>query len=410
MKGFDIGVQEKKAKLFNEWERFTSTDGDMDVLAAVGEGGRRRQLEASDRWPESGRIEEEAPGKFLRREECDKLMTPKLDNDCNMKQDVDVLAAVGEEGRRRRLEVNNMWPESGPMEEEAPENSLEREEVRCYNRRGMSHLVRNCTVRPRRRMLIISRLRDLDEIEEVNANCILMANLQQASTSEANESLAKHKALEYDIDRLLRAVVSQDIMSIVHSNSVVDTSNLQTELDRTKEKLKTCIIKKEKEYAVLGNNWSKKVVELNALSKPVTSNSAHFTREPKVVNNDRVISPRMFRINLSNTSRVDNVMPNKPVKASVKTKPITVSQSYVITKKDVNSVSNGLSRTRVNNTAQTRRPQPKSNTKNNRVPSASKSSCIKNKEVKVEKHNKNLLLSKNKKHMSSESNNIKLAI
>nr|GFB18476.1 hypothetical protein [Tanacetum cinerariifolium] len=26
MKGFDIGIQEKKAKLFNEWERFTSTD------------------------------------------------------------------------------------------------------------------------------------------------------------------------------------------------------------------------------------------------------------------------------------------------------------------------------------------------------------------------------------------------
>nr|GFB85357.1 hypothetical protein [Tanacetum cinerariifolium] len=28
LKGFDIGIQEKKAKLFNEWERFTSTDGE----------------------------------------------------------------------------------------------------------------------------------------------------------------------------------------------------------------------------------------------------------------------------------------------------------------------------------------------------------------------------------------------
>ncbi|GJS67809.1 hypothetical protein Tco_0682374 [Tanacetum coccineum] len=35
-------------------------------------------------------------------------------------------------------------------------------------------------------------------------------------------------------------------------------------------------------------------------------------------------------------------------------------------------------------------------------PSASKSSCIKNKEVEVEEHHRNLLLSKNKKHMSSE--------
>nr|GEY77024.1 hypothetical protein [Tanacetum cinerariifolium] len=28
MKGSDIGIQEKKAKLFNEWERFTSNDGE----------------------------------------------------------------------------------------------------------------------------------------------------------------------------------------------------------------------------------------------------------------------------------------------------------------------------------------------------------------------------------------------
>ncbi|GJV89785.1 retrovirus-related pol polyprotein from transposon TNT 1-94 [Tanacetum coccineum] len=46
-----------------------------------------------------------------------------------------------------------------------------------------------------------------------------------------DESLAKHKALELEIERLLRAVVSQDIMSIVQSNSVVDTSNLQTKLE-----------------------------------------------------------------------------------------------------------------------------------------------------------------------------------
>ncbi|GJX74098.1 hypothetical protein Tco_0312693 [Tanacetum coccineum] len=65
---------------------------------------------------------------------------------------------------------------------------------------------------------------------------------------------------------------------------------------------------------------------------------------------------------------------------------------------------------RVDITTKTRRPQPRSNTKNDRVPSASKSSRIKNKEVEVEDHPKNLMLSKNKKHMSSECNNIKLAI
>ncbi|GKC06604.1 hypothetical protein Tco_0998214, partial [Tanacetum coccineum] len=39
------------------------------------------------------------------------------------------------------------------------------------------------------------------------------------------------------------------------------TSNLQTKLDRTKEKLETCIIKKKKEYVVLWNNWYKKCEE-----------------------------------------------------------------------------------------------------------------------------------------------------
>ncbi|GKC88320.1 hypothetical protein Tco_1148969, partial [Tanacetum coccineum] len=63
---------------------------------------------------------------------------------------------------------------------------------------------------------------------------------------KADESLDKIKVLEYENKRLLRAVVSQDIMDIVQNNYVVDTSNIQTELDHTKEKLETCIIKKGK--------------------------------------------------------------------------------------------------------------------------------------------------------------------
>nr|GEV47516.1 retrovirus-related Pol polyprotein from transposon TNT 1-94 [Tanacetum cinerariifolium] len=113
-------------------------------------------------------------------------------------------------------------------------------------------------------------------------------------TKEADESLAKHKALELEIERLLRPVVSQDIMSVVQNNSVDKTSNLQTKLER-----------------------------------------------------------------------VDNT--------------------------------------------KTRRPQPRNNTKNNRVPSASKSSQSKNKKVEAEEHHRKLLLSRNKKHMSSECNNVKLA-
>nr|GFB96532.1 hypothetical protein [Tanacetum cinerariifolium] len=69
--------------------------------------------------------------------------------------------------------------------------------------------------------------------------------------NEVDASLAKHKALELEIEHLLKAVVSQDIMIIVQNELVVDTSNLQIELERMKERFENCIIKKETEYAKL---------------------------------------------------------------------------------------------------------------------------------------------------------------
>nr|GEZ28393.1 hypothetical protein [Tanacetum cinerariifolium] len=80
-------------------------------------------------------------------------------------------------------------------------------------------------------------------------------------TKEADESLDKKKSLELQIERLLKASVSHDIMSIVQNSLVHIPYDLQTELDRTKEKLKLCIRKKEKEYAVLWNKWYTKCEE-----------------------------------------------------------------------------------------------------------------------------------------------------
>ncbi|GJT72584.1 integrase, catalytic region, zinc finger, CCHC-type containing protein [Tanacetum coccineum] len=104
---------------------------------------------------------------------------------------------------------------------EGTDNGNNGNQLRCYNCRGLGHLARNCTAKLRKRdvaylqtqLLIaqkeeagiqlqaeefdfIAAARDLDEIEEVNANCILMANLQQASTSGTQTD----KAPVYDLD------------------------------------------------------------------------------------------------------------------------------------------------------------------------------------------------------------------
>ncbi|GJZ09676.1 retrovirus-related pol polyprotein from transposon TNT 1-94 [Tanacetum coccineum] len=591
MKGYDIGIQEKKAKLFNEWERFTSTDGESiesyyhRFLKLMNDFKRnkhfpekiasnlkflnnlqpewRRHVTIVHQKKDLHEVDYTQLYDFLKynQAEVNELRAERLarahdplalmansNNPYNYPMQM-----VGGNGRNqfRQYVGNNIGNQNGIANPNANQNGngnvvAARAEGNGNGNNG--NQIRRRDVAYLQTQLLIAQKEDagiqlqaeefdlmatagdLDKIEEVNANCILMANSHQASTSSTqtdkapiydsdgsaevhhydncynndifnmftqeehveqsrrtveqhpatveetpNESLAKHKALEFEIDRLLRAIVSQDIMSIVQSNSVVDTSNLQTELDRTKEKLENCIIKKEKEYAVLWNNCKDtpcesdtldsllqklenenvelefqvseqknitkgtsantkfvnqstsgtklysvtpfpnskvipKVVETNDLSKPVTSNSVPTTTESKVVTNDKVITPRMFRINSFKTSREDKFVPINKVRASVRTNLITVSQPHVIIKKHVNFNLNGLSYIGVDNTAKTRRPQAGSNTKNDRVLSASKSSCIKNKEVKVEEHHTNLLLSKNKKHMSSECNNIKLAI
>nr|GEU77286.1 retrovirus-related Pol polyprotein from transposon TNT 1-94 [Tanacetum cinerariifolium] len=95
--------------------------------------------------------------------------------------------------------------------------------------------------------------------------------------------------------------------------------------------------------------------------------------------------------------------------ASIMTNPITDSQRHVIVKENVSSNTVTVSSTGLVHTARTKRPQLKGKTRNDRVPSASKSSEVK-KNVTVEEHRRTLFLSKNQKTMSSECNNIKLSI
>nr|GFD32729.1 hypothetical protein [Tanacetum cinerariifolium] len=138
---------------------------------------------------------------------------------------------------------------------------------------------------------------------------------------------------------------------------------------------------------------------------------SHYVPQPiefNVIKHRNVIAPGMFKINPSQTPRVD-LVPNKQSSASIKINPITKSQRHVIVEENVSFNTVTASSTGLVYTARTRRPQPKGNIRNARVPSASKRSKVK-KNITVEEHRRTLLLSKNQKTMSSECNNIKLAI
>nr|GEU94591.1 retrovirus-related Pol polyprotein from transposon TNT 1-94 [Tanacetum cinerariifolium] len=184
---------------------------------------------------------------------------------------------------------------------------------------------------------------------------------------EADESLVKHKALELEIERLLRAVVLNYAKENAHLKTTyknlfdsisVTRTQTKTIIDSLQNKLQDTVYENAKLRAQLFDKVSDqkdtacgtsentkfvkqsilgkppKVGEIHALSKLVTSNSIPTPQGSKVMKNVELIAPGMFRINPFKTSREEKHVPNK-VRSSIRTKPITVSQPLVITKKVV---------------------------------------------------------------------------
>nr|GEW90299.1 Gag-Pol polyprotein [Tanacetum cinerariifolium] len=175
-------------------------------------------------------------------------------------------------------------------------------QIRCYNCKGLGHFAKNCMVRPRRRdvaylqtQLLIAQKEeagiqlqteefdlmattaDLDEIEEVNANCILMANLQQASTSGTQTD----KAPVYDSDRSAENDnnVIYEVSSMEQSRGKVDQHPANVEETRVL-------------YDSLYNNLAidvKKVNTVNQLNKQLSmekSNVSSLIEEKKKLKSD----------------------------------------------------------------------------------------------------------------------------
>nr|GEU54177.1 reverse transcriptase domain-containing protein [Tanacetum cinerariifolium] len=385
-------------------------------------------------------------------------------------------------------------------------------QISYYNCRGFGHLVRNCTIRPRRRdvaylqtQLLIAQkeeagiqiqaeefdlmaaVADLDKIEEVNANYILTANLQQASTSgtqtnkapvyDSNGSTEIHNynncydneifnmfTQEEQYTKLLEPIPEPHQVQQNDSNVISDVSSVQLERG-TLDQHPATVEETRAYFESLYNNLAIEVEKVNSLSKEKSTVSSLLEEKIRLKSDFKLRENELLdkQIQLENKIKeLDNILVktgqsiqtmhmlspkpdsfyqiehkmalgyqnlfylkqaqqkqqslyngkvllekhdppvvydseetlqlaqerfilfsllgkksvSKQVKANVRTNPITISQPHVITKKGGNSNFNGLSSIGVDNTVKTRRPHPKSNTKNDRVPSASKSSCF----------------------------------
>ncbi|GJV59182.1 retrovirus-related pol polyprotein from transposon TNT 1-94 [Tanacetum coccineum] len=274
----------------------------------------------------------------------------------------------------------------------------------------------------------------------------------------AQESRLKMKQLNKEIKPANYAKINQHLEVFVSQAAksrvefVVETSDLQTELERTKERFENCVIKKENEYAKLWNDWYKKCKECkydkisydkayNGVQQKIERLQARLgdlkgkCKDTLCVSDTLdPLSQKLENENIELEFQVLNyAKENAHLKTTYKNLFDSISVTRAQTKTIIDSLKDKLYDTiyenaklkaqlfdktseqkdttkGIDNTAKTRRTQPRSNTKNDRVPSTSKSSCSKNKEVEVEVHPRNLMLSNNKKHMSSECNNIKFAI
>ncbi|GKE38964.1 hypothetical protein Tco_1462369 [Tanacetum coccineum] len=154
MKGSDIGIQDKKAKLFNESERFTSTDGESIESYYHRFSKLMNDFKRNKHFPE--KIASNL--KFLN------ILQPEW---------------------RRHVTIVHQTKDL--HENVANQNGL-------IVVPGIANMNAN---QNRNGNVVETRAEgDLEEIEEVNANNILMANLQQASTSGTQTD----KAPVYDLD------------------------------------------------------------------------------------------------------------------------------------------------------------------------------------------------------------------
>nr|GEZ72084.1 putative reverse transcriptase domain-containing protein [Tanacetum cinerariifolium] len=235
MKGYDIGIQEKKAKLFNEWERFTSNDGESIESYYNRFLKLMNDLKRNKHFPE--KIDNELKAERLAKTQDPLALMASSDNHYTfpvphqdqqsfnqnyLQQPIPNPEDITDPTTAMNMALALM-AKAFKLNYSTPTNNNQRISSNPRNKQtaqpGMNmgqdrqmQMVGECwesgcsecnskseeagiQLQAEEFDLMVAAV-DLDEIEEVNENCILMANLQQASTSGTQTD----KAPIYDSD------------------------------------------------------------------------------------------------------------------------------------------------------------------------------------------------------------------
>ncbi|GJY32741.1 hypothetical protein Tco_0417210 [Tanacetum coccineum] len=268
MKGSNIGIQEKNAMLFNEWERFTSTDGEsiesyyhqrlarahapLALMANSNNPYNYPVFHQDQPSPVTHMYQPLPNNSFIPQPSFNtNYMQQPMPNPKNITDPTTEMNMIAHPGMNLGQDkqnavqnpgVQNVGNQNGLIvvprianpnanrigngdvvaaRAEGNTNGNNGNQIRCYNCIGLDHFARNCTAKPRKRdvaflqtQLLIAQKEeawnqlqaeefdfmavagDLEEIEEVNAKCILLVNLQQVSTLVTQTD----KAHVYDSD------------------------------------------------------------------------------------------------------------------------------------------------------------------------------------------------------------------
>nr|GEW47695.1 retrovirus-related Pol polyprotein from transposon TNT 1-94 [Tanacetum cinerariifolium] len=491
----DLPVLEKKEKLFNEWEKFTYTDGESIESYYHRFMQLMNDIKRNKHFPENiasylkflNHLQPEwkrhvtivCQTKNLHEADFTQIYDfLKLNQEENggiqVAQNVVQNAGVQSGGNQNGLVVvsgianqNGTCNVVAARAEGTGNGNHANSAVHCSKERSRIQLQAE-------EFDFMAAVGDLDEIEEVNANCILMANLQHASISGtqldkapeeqymdllepiSEPQLVPHKDnhvtslapsmvqsggtvetsfAPYEETRAHQETVYRNLIdqvahvNMVNCNMRATNAELKSELARYKLQEQGVEIKERDPPVVYDSEETLELAQESREKMRFLNKEIKLANYAKINHLSGVFIPQstkskeeLFLSNVFNMVTVSKTIsiPNKDlsddttpsvarkflneVKSSLVTLQRVVKQKMTLEVHNWNVIAPGMFKISPSQTS-----RPKGNTRNARVPSTSKSSEVK-KNVTVKDHRSPLLLSKNQKTMSSECNNIKLAI